>query len=256
MAKAVPYLLESRIEFATEALLAEYALVRQVAISIPILIEDIVEKHLKLRLEFNDTHQLFDVPRFGSADPDILGAIFFEDRRIVVDETLDPDENPSKEGRYRFTLAHEVGHWCLHRQYFPGEDGQGGLFKTVSEPSFICRSSQRSERVELQANLFASFLLMPRKQVLAAWRASYPDGKVRILRAGAFTDPAYVVVSRCRAQLGDLDLSESDDDVLIRIARPLAEQFLVSPLAMRIRLEELGLLLREQPRQGILASLG
>jgi hypothetical protein len=44
--------------------------------------------------------------------------------------------------------------------------------------------------------------------------------------------------------------------VLDRIARPLAEQFLVSPIAMRIRLEKLGLLHREVPHQRILAGGG
>jgi hypothetical protein len=40
-----------------------------------------------------------------------------------------------------------------------------------------------------------------------------------------------------------------DDQLLKHIARPFAEQFLVSPIAMRIRLERLGLLHREVPRQ-------
>ena len=44
-------------------------------------------------------HQLLGVPR--SREPDILGAMFFDERRIVIDESLDPEENPSNEGRYR-----------------------------------------------------------------------------------------------------------------------------------------------------------
>ena len=54
----------------------------------------------------------------------------------------------------------------------------------------------------------------------------------------------------------DHDCSETDDNVLDRIARPLAEQFLVSPIAMRIRLKKLGLLHREVPHQRILAGGG
>ena len=86
----------------------------------PIPIEDIVEKHLKLGIEFDDTHRLFGVPREPDrADPDILGAIFFDESRIVIDESLDPEEHPFREGRYRFTLAHEGGgHWRLHRDQF------------------------------------------------------------------------------------------------------------------------------------------
>jgi hypothetical protein len=40
-----------------------------------------------------------------------------------------------------------------------------------------------------------------------------------------------------------------DDEVLEHFARPFAKQFMVTRLAMRIRLERLGLLHREVPRQ-------
>jgi hypothetical protein len=118
MAKLVPYIADEMIESDAALLLAEYAHARGIIIAPPIPIEDIVDKHLKLGIEFDDTHKLFGVPRAG-LDPDILAAIFFDDRRIVIDESLDPEENPAKEGRYRFTLAHEGGgHWRLHRQLF------------------------------------------------------------------------------------------------------------------------------------------
>jgi signal transduction histidine kinase len=108
MTKVVPYLAEEVIERDAAALLAEFARARGITIAPPIPIEDVVEKHLKLGVEFDDTHRLFGLPRFGR-DPDILGAMFFDERRIVLDESLDPEENPAKEGRYRFTLAHEGG---------------------------------------------------------------------------------------------------------------------------------------------------
>lgn len=113
MTKRVPYLPEQRIERDAMDLLAEYGKSRGVTIAAPIPIEDIVEKYLKLRIEFDDLHCLFDQPCFGlTSQADILGAIFFDERRIVIDESLDPDEKPRLEGRYRFTLAHEGGgHW-------------------------------------------------------------------------------------------------------------------------------------------------
>jgi len=92
MSRLVPYLPEVAIEREAMALLTEYARARGVPIAPPIPIEDIVEKHLKLGIEFDDTHRLFGLPRSGR-DPDILGAMFFEDRRIVLDESLDPEEN-------------------------------------------------------------------------------------------------------------------------------------------------------------------
>jgi hypothetical protein len=108
MSIPVPYLSDEVIERDAAALLAEYARARGVTVRPPIPIEDIVEKHLKLRVEFDDTHKLFGIPRDPECDADILGAIFFDEARIVIDESLDPEENPAMEGRYRFTLAHEA----------------------------------------------------------------------------------------------------------------------------------------------------
>ena len=34
---------------------------------------------------------------------------------ILIDQTIHPDFNADKEGRYRFTLGHETGHWILHQ---------------------------------------------------------------------------------------------------------------------------------------------
>jgi hypothetical protein len=54
---------EDTIECDAEALLAQFAHSRNVEVKPPIPIEDIVEKHLKLRVEFDDLHRLLDVPR-------------------------------------------------------------------------------------------------------------------------------------------------------------------------------------------------
>jgi hypothetical protein len=90
-------------------------------------------------------------------DTDILGAIWFSDRRIVIDESLDPEESRSREGRYRFTLAHEGGgHWRLHRHLFAKVPAQVSLFNVLAPPSVVCRSSQANEPAEWQANFYAS----------------------------------------------------------------------------------------------------
>ena len=105
MPRNVPYLAEEAMERDAEALLAGFGNERNVVIEPPIPIEDIVEKHLKLGIEFDDTHDLFGIPRTGldlDQGPDILGAMFFDEKRIVIDESLDPEENPAMEGRYRF----------------------------------------------------------------------------------------------------------------------------------------------------------
>jgi hypothetical protein len=106
----VPYIPDDAIERDAEALLAQFAYARDVELKAPVPIEDIVEKHLKLRVEFNDLHRLLGVPRGGfGSEPDIFGAIWLETGEIVIDESLDPEERPAMEGRYRFTLGHEGG---------------------------------------------------------------------------------------------------------------------------------------------------
>src|SRR5437762_2345972 len=108
MTLRVPYIGQNTIERDAEALLAQFAHARRIELKAPIPIEDIVEKHLKLRVEFDDLHRLLNIPRSGKgSESDIFGAIWLETGEIVIDQTLDPEERPSVEGRYRFTLAHE-----------------------------------------------------------------------------------------------------------------------------------------------------
>jgi hypothetical protein len=104
----------------------------------------------------------------------------------------------------------------------------------------------RAERVEWQADFYASCLLMPRKLVFAAWDEAFPDRKQRVLQPTTPIEHPFNEIAR--------DFSESEDQALERFAKPFAEHFFVSPIAMRIRLEKLGLLHRVVPRQRLLAE--
>jgi Zn-dependent peptidase ImmA (M78 family) len=248
----VPYLSEETIERDAETLLAEYAYARGVSLKPPIPIEDIIEKHLKLRLEFDDLHAVLGVPQVG-LEPDIFGAIWVEKREIYIDQSLDPEERPSSEGRYRFTLAHEGGgHWRLHRRYLAPDATQISLFGGSSKPSVVCRSSQAKERVEWQADFYASCLLMPKAMVVAAWRERFGNANPRILqRKNRFALPGDAG-DELTAAIRSYE-QQRDNEALQEFVRPFAERFKVSAAAMRIRLERLGLLRREVPRQWSLA---
>ena len=103
----------------------------------------------------------------------------------------------------------------------------------------------------MQADYYSACVLMPAELVLAAWHDLFPDGRARVLQSGRSTKHPYgeirrvVFFGRNRAAM----YLESEDEALDRVARPLAERFLVSPVAMGIRLEKLGLLLRSLPTQ-------
>jgi hypothetical protein len=73
-----------------------------------------------------------------------LGAAFIRDREILVaDSTL------SNEGRFRFTCAHELGHFLLHAKL-------ADAFHDRELPG-----PDRASRLEKQADRFAAAFLMP-----------------------------------------------------------------------------------------------
>ena len=87
MGLKVAYMSDDAIERDAEALLADYARERGVPIEAPIPIEDIIEKHLKIGVEFDDTHRLFGVPRSGIGfDPERLKDEWLAYVREVLNE--------------------------------------------------------------------------------------------------------------------------------------------------------------------------
>ena len=260
MAMRVKYLSEAAIEKDAEALLAEFGDARRISLDPPISIEDIVEKHLKLRIDFDDLHQVLGIPQEGDG-PDIMGAIWVDRREICIDQSLDPEERPNIEGRYRFTLAHEGGgHWRLHRAYLASDPKQGSAPADNAQPAVICRSSQSKERVEWQADFYSSCLLMPSWLIFEAWKREFGSLEPRVLREFRFEDEHDQIFEELdqedRKFLEKFISSQRDPNDLFMedFAWPLAEIFKVSPFAMRIRLETLGLLRREVPRQKSLAG--
>lgn len=225
-------------EFDDEAalLLAEYGTNHGQVTAPPIAIDEIVELYLKLRLEFIDMRQLFGVD-------DVHGALWVNERRVGIDQRLDPVESPSMQGRYNFTLAHEAGHWRLHRQLFQRKANQLKLLPDSTErPEYICRSSDTAP-IEFQANRFASCLLMPREMVKRAWhewRGSMEPIYLTDLRDRQRQILTAEVLRRGGAKSGE---NGTDEMLLEHASRPLAELFQVSAEAMRIRLEGMKLLL-------------
>jgi hypothetical protein len=78
---------------------------------------------------------------------------------------------------------------------------------------------------------------MPRKLVMQAWRERFGNDCPRVVGQ----DKPSNAVEEFAAGLNATGVA-SRNEVLEYFARPFAEEFLVSPVAMRIRLERLGLL--------------
>jgi len=223
----VKYLTHSAIENATLCLLAEYGRKYGDVIEPPVPVEAILEGHLELGLDFDDLPSVLGIP-------DVLGAMWFNERRVIIDQSLDATENPSKEGRYRFTLAHELGHWELHRYQYLADAKQSSLFGGDGKPSIVCRTRSRKEPVEWQADMFSGYLLMPKEMVFAAWQQ----------RLGSM-DP-YIA----KDEMADLSAKwglADDEQPTVEVAKELARTFNVSGQAMQIRLIGLGLIRTEVP---------
>ncbi len=208
----------------------------------PVPIDDIVEIHLGLVFEILDLQQLF-----GTGD--VHGALWVNEGRVAVDQSLDPGRYPRKLGRFRFTLGHETGHWRLHRPHYLKNRAQQSLFdKQQERPAYICRTAQRKRPVEWQADVFSANLLMPREMVIAAWNAHRGSFEPIALTDLRRDEERILAEMLARKHVAPTDQADVDNMLLEWCGLPLAEQFQMSGEAMRIRLEELGILLRKKER--------
>lgn len=66
------------------------------------------------------------------------------------------------ENRRRFTLAHEIAHYMLHRDHIGDGIEDDGMY----------RSAHTTDNMERQANLQAAIMLMPAPLVLQAYRGA------------------------------------------------------------------------------------
>jgi hypothetical protein len=243
----VPYLSASEIEKEAALLLAEFNIGRGRSLVAPVPVEEVLEAHLKLTLDFDDLHTRLGIPMTG-AEPEVFGALWVNSREVFVDQSLDPAENPNIEGRYRFTVSHEIGHWRLHRDHLASADHLD-LFKESAKPGVvICRSSQAKKRVEWQADYFASCLLMPRALIAWWWRELFSRSNPLVFSSwigdSAWTRPPVGWASMAEVpsdQQARFD-SKAVAYFFYKASAPMAPIFNVSVQAMQLRLCELGLL--------------
>jgi hypothetical protein len=180
----------------------------------PVPVDEILEVYLKFHLESDDLsgrHGLDHTDAFTDTAA----------KTVVVDQRLDPIEHPEMNGRYRFTLAHEIGHLRLHPRN-PDFHRQFG----TSNPRLV----GSYQEFEWQADTFAACLLMPRYLVEREWVAHYDSGAIAVTPE---MEAAGI------ANLGSR--REFINAFAEHKAAPLAARFGVSLAAMRIRLQELSL---------------
>ena len=152
----IPKLSDTDIEQVANDLLNDYENNSQWTLQCPIPVERIAEKHLGYHIEITDD----DIYK----DSEILGGIIFADKIIQINGSIE-----NHDGRYSFTIAHELGHHCLHKELFQ---------KLSIDPDAhanMCRETGEKPLAEQQADTFASYLLMPTKFVNKAYIKAFGD---------------------------------------------------------------------------------
>jgi len=211
----VPYLSAAQLDAAVKDLVIGFERWLSRAVAPPIPIEDIVEKYLGVTLEMIDLEAKLGVK-------DVLGAAYFNEGIIRIEEGL-----LEKEGRFSFTVGHEIGHWCLHRPLYKASQATQPLFNSgQAEPDIVCRSSSPKPSAEIQADAFASRLLMPERFVREAFQS------------GVGADP--VVIEGLDARGHDRNTLSRWQDLAATIIAD-GNFTNVSNEAMRYRLKDLGL---------------
>lgn len=140
---------------------------------------------------------------------DSIGEISFDGVRPTI--RMNPIQN-SFRPRRRFTLAHEIGHFCLHR------DGHRSGF--IDNQSTMSRTASYWDKSESEANNFAAQLLMPVSLIAEAGNS---------------------VLSRFKIDSGSADAKIPQE----LFVEQMAEKFDVSTKAMEYRLLNLGILQSE-----------
>ena len=113
---------------------------------IPVAVESIAEDYLGLRIE--------------QAYMDCSGMLLPAKRLIRINAAEGP-RNEAPLRRFRFTIAHELGHWICHA--LEGADSAVSYCRPVD----LTEAADRS--LEREANVFAAELLMPESAVRSAW---------------------------------------------------------------------------------------
>jgi Zn-dependent peptidase ImmA (M78 family) len=157
-------------------------------------------------------------PREDDSSARILGRIKFEPLEITI--FTGPDNLPV---RQRFTLAHEFGHHFLgHGNYMTGEYCEEIDFER-SGP--IDLGIEDVNRMEWQANYFASSLLLPREHFVHDFFEIVDDLNL-VNRFG----PLFVDHQRC------------NQDNFIIVTNKLMQKYDVSRTVVEIRLKNCGLM--------------
>ncbi|MDQ3721193.1 MAG: ImmA/IrrE family metallo-endopeptidase, partial [Actinomycetota bacterium] len=118
--------------------------------TLPVPVDQIADSHFGLLVCEMEYLKVAQGAPVVACDQDFSG-LLLPDRREIWVNAAEARDWP---GRRRFTISHELGHWCMHR-----DDG-GPIY---CRQGLIAEAEERPERPlpEREADAFAAALLMP-----------------------------------------------------------------------------------------------
>ena len=149
---------------------------------------------------------------------------------------LDADMAVNNQAMYFMTVAHEIGHWSLHRsrritinndQSIKSFEDDEYSYWDKDELNVVKRKKDLTtpvDRLEHQAKVFAANLLMPREPF------------IKLVMALQYN------LGGSQQHLGQIYLTDHKHDYYHRLVAMLQELFNVSKQAVSVRFKELGML--------------
>jgi hypothetical protein len=147
-----------------EAIAEEFLREHHPGLGIPVPIEEIVEFRLGLNIvPFPNLRAEFDVDGF----------LTFVPTTIYVDQS----QMEGHEARYRFTLAHEVGHWLLHRDLY-ADAGITDLASYIA--AYEAMDDDAQSNMEFQARNLGGRILLPRAPFVTALSEAFEPFRSKV----------------------------------------------------------------------------
>ena len=143
------------------------------SLSVPIPIEEIIEFEFQIDIvPLHGLHRAFEIDGFT-----------YDDLTTI---SVDAFVQESRPGRYRFTLAHEIGHVVLHRDFFLEH-----TFSNINQwKEFVQSIPPRDYGViEWQAYQFAGFILVPPRVLKVKYNAAIKLARDKGVLRGKHIEP-------------------------------------------------------------------
>jgi hypothetical protein len=144
------------------------------SLSIPVPIEEIIEFQFHIDIvPLHGLHRAFEIDGFTSSD--------------LTTISVDAFVQESRPGRYRFTLAHEIGNVFLHRNFFLQL-----TFSSIDEWKEFAQSIHPRDYgiIEWQAYQFAGFILVPPKVLRIKYNDTIELARDKGILMGRRIEPA------------------------------------------------------------------